>query len=205
VALRPDPQKTDPQQTGLEKIDAVFKSVNRELWIVTAAAGERRGGLVATWVSQASLDPQKPVVAVGIAPNHHTAELIEESGGFALHMLRTDQAELAWNFAIGSGRDRDKLAGLAFSSGESGSPVLVGTLAWLDCRVLSRFDTGDRIFYWADIISGQREVEGEPMRVNDLIAAADGEQLAALGQDLSTDIELQRPLAEAWRAGLSGT
>lgn len=187
-----------------QQVDSVFRSVNRELWIVTAAAGDQRGGLLATWVSQASLDPERPVVAVGIAPNHYTADLINASGGFALHLISAKQIELAWRFAIGSGRDRDKLAGLDHSLGESGSPVIDGCPAWLDCRVLSRYETGDRIFYWADVVAGARSAEVETVRVNDLIAAASGEQLAKLGQSLQHDIEVQRPLAEAWRGGLSG-
>ena len=59
------------------QVESIFRLVNREIWIVTAADGERRGGLAATWVSQASIDRDKPVVVIGIAPNHFTAELID--------------------------------------------------------------------------------------------------------------------------------
>ena len=96
----------------MSNADAIFRQVTREIWIVTAADGQRRGGLVATWVAQASLDPTTPVVMIAIAQNHYTRELIDASGTFALHMITADQISLAWQFAIGSGRDRDKLSGL---------------------------------------------------------------------------------------------
>mgnify|MGYP002087204098 CR=1 FL=1 len=58
-------------------IDALLRLVDREVWIVTAAAGGKRGGLTATWVAQASIDRERPVILAGLAPNHFTTELVE--------------------------------------------------------------------------------------------------------------------------------
>src|SRR5690606_14882202 len=113
-----------------QSIEAVFKQVDRQVWVVTAADGPRRGGLVATFVSKSSLDPEQPTVSVGLAVNHFTRELVDASGAFALHLITPEQVELAWRFALGSGRDRDKLSGVKASVGESGSPILDDCLAW---------------------------------------------------------------------------
>src|SRR2546425_12370950 len=94
-----------------DQIDAALRLIDREIWIVTAAHGKRRGGLVATWVSSTSIDRQRPVLLAGLAPNHFTTELVQSSKAFAAHLLRPEQTELAWNFARDSGRDRDKFAG----------------------------------------------------------------------------------------------
>jgi flavin reductase (DIM6/NTAB) family NADH-FMN oxidoreductase RutF len=118
-----------PNPPTLSAIDAILRLVDREIWIVTATAAGRRGGLCATWVSAASIDPQKPVVVAGLASNHFTTELVQASGCFGLHLLRTDQAPLALNFAIGSGRDRDKFAGLSLATGSTGSPLLASMKA----------------------------------------------------------------------------
>ena len=123
-----------PQSMNNSQIESIFRLVHREIWIVTAADGQRRGGLAATWVSQASIDRDNPVVLIGIAPNHFTAELIDASQSFALHLISLDAIELAWNFALGSGRDRDKLAGIAATRGITGSPLLHDALAFLECR-----------------------------------------------------------------------
>ena len=64
--------KSDQQSTQA-KVQEVFRLVDRELWIVTAADKSRRGGLVATWVAQASLDPESPVLLIALATNHFTA------------------------------------------------------------------------------------------------------------------------------------
>jgi flavin reductase (DIM6/NTAB) family NADH-FMN oxidoreductase RutF len=182
-----------------QQIEQVFRLIDREIWIVTAAAGPRRGGLVATWVSRASLDPQAPLVVVGLAPNHYTAELALAAGGFALHLVAREQLELVWQFALGSGRDRDKLAGVPVTTGQTGAPILSKCLAWLECRVVTTYDSGDRIFFWADVVGGQRVGAGTPLTETDLIAAASPEQLAALRQDMAADIERQPPLRLKWR------
>src|SRR3954470_7405568 len=112
------------------QIDTALRLVDRELWIITAADKNRRGGLLATWVSAASIDAERPVLLAGIGPNHFTAELVQASRAFAAHLLRPDQIELAWNFAHGSGRDRDKLAELEIERHETDSPILTNCLVW---------------------------------------------------------------------------
>src|SRR5438132_216552 len=59
----------------LDEIDSALRLVDRELWIITASDGPRRGGLVATWVSVASIDRQRPVLLACLAPNRFTTEL----------------------------------------------------------------------------------------------------------------------------------
>lgn len=186
----------------LDAIDAALRLVNRELWIVTAAAGERRGGLAATWVSSASIDREHPVMLVGIAPNHYTAELIDASGAFGLHLLDTSQVAVAMNFARGSGRERDKLAGLEMNTGQTGAPLLANCLAWFDCRAFARISTGDRIFYWADVLAAGQPGTGTPLREQDFFAGATAEQKAALLANRDADIKVQHPPWKAWRESL---
>jgi len=186
----------------VNQVDGIFRLLCRETWIVTAAHDGQRGGLVATWVSPASIDREHPVVLIGIAPNHFTAELIDGSHAFALHLLRKDQVDVAWNFAIGSGRERDKFTSLPFSCRETSSPLLDECLAWLDCRVFSRLATGDRNYYWADVVASQRGNTTEALTDRDLIQAATDEQKQLLLANRDDDVALQRPLLEAWRKAL---
>ncbi|NIL97695.1 MAG: flavin reductase family protein, partial [Planctomycetales bacterium] len=180
-------------------VDGVFRRLNREVWVVTAADTDRRGGLLATYVSQASLDPAAPMVLIGIAANHFTRDLIDASQGFAVHLLCPDQTDVALNFAIGSGRDRDKLANLSVRRGATGAPLLRECLAWMECRVGGAYDAGDRIYYWADVTDGQALSEDAPLCEHELMAAASEEQLQALRANLAHDIQVQRPMIEAWR------
>src|SRR6516225_7315894 len=103
---------------------SLFARTDRELWLLTATASGRRGGLIATFVSQASIVPDLPRVIVGIAKQHHTHGLIEASGAFALHLIGEEHLDWVWRFGLRSGRDADKLAGLTATAGTTGSPIL---------------------------------------------------------------------------------
>lgn len=171
---------------------------DKPLWLVTAASGRRRGGLVATFVQPASIDVNDPRVVVGLAPNHYTTELVLAGGGFGLHLIGMDQLALAWRFALSSGRTGDKLAGCWWCPGASGAPLLAECLAWLDCRVIDRWDIGDRLFFLAQVLAGKRIAAGRPLTDADLLQAATPEQLAALSAGREADLDIQRPLREAW-------
>ncbi len=186
----------------LETIDKLLRLIDREVWLLTAAAGERRGGLLATWVSVASIDPQRPVLLAGIAPNHFTAELVQQSGRFVAHLLQPAQTALAWNFADGSGRDRDKLAGLATKNSQGSGPQLTDCLAWFDCRVFSRYDAGDRLFFWADVVAAGEPDQGVPLREKEFIRSLTDEQRKSLLASRSADVAWQQAEHEAWRRRL---
>jgi flavin reductase (DIM6/NTAB) family NADH-FMN oxidoreductase RutF len=184
-------------------VETVARLIDREIWVVTAAAGARQGGLTATWVSMASIDPARPILLAGIAPNHATAELIDASGHFAAHLLRPDQAELARNFAEGSSRDRDKLAGLSTRPGPGGAPILVDALAVLACRVFYRYGAGDRLFYWAEVVAAEQFATASPLREQAFIRSLTDSQRRQLADSREADIALQRPLCEKWRQSVA--
>jgi flavin reductase (DIM6/NTAB) family NADH-FMN oxidoreductase RutF len=179
---------------------SVFARTDRELWLLTAAAGERRGGLIATFVSQASIVPDLPRVVIGIAKQHHTHGLIEASGAFALHLIGEEHLEWVWRFGLRSGRGADKLDGLASAPGLTGSPILTAALGWLDCRVEARLDTGDRTVYLAEVVQGGSASEGAPLTARRMLELAPPERLRELKEQMTRDIAIDAAAIRAWRA-----
>ena len=88
------------------------------LWLVCAQAGERRGGLIATFVNHAALTPDLPRVLIGLAQQHHTWQLIEESGAFGLHLLGKENVAWVPHFGLRSGKTFDKLQSIKLASGD---------------------------------------------------------------------------------------
>jgi hypothetical protein len=68
--------------------------------------------------------------------------------------------------------------------------------------VAGRYDAGDRVLLWADMIDGAKQREGTPLTERRLFAAAGPERLSRLKADLTADIEAGRPRLAAWRASL---
>jgi len=184
-------------------VDQILRGPDRALWIVTAADGPRRGGLLVSFLTPASLDPAQPRLLAGIAPNHFTHELIVPSRAFAAHLLRSDQVELAWRFASTSGRTHDKLADLPHARGLTGSPLLSECQAQLEARVVTAFPAGDRTYFLAEIVHGARFGSGPPLTEQGFFAQLTSEQKARLRADLQVELPVSAALWNDFRAGLS--
>lgn len=177
----------------------LFRRLDRELWVVTAGSAGRRGGLIATFVNQASLVAGLPRVLVGLAKHHHTWGLVEESGAFALHLLGEERLDWVWRFGLTSGHDRDKLAGLEWSEGRTGSPLLVGALGWLECQVEAKLDTGDRTVYLAEVVASQLPGPEAPLTTRRMLELAPAEKRRILQEQVARDSVIDASAIEDWR------
>jgi flavin reductase (DIM6/NTAB) family NADH-FMN oxidoreductase RutF len=185
--------------TDFAAIAQVMMRTDREVWLVTARAGDARAGLIATFVSQASIVPELPRVAVGLAKHHQTWQVVERGHGFVLHLLAEDQADIVWRFGLRSGRDVDKWAGLGWREDAAGGPRLADAPAWLDCRVEASLDTGDRTLYVAEVRAGRVERPVPPLTMRRLIEQAPAERLRVLKDGLIRDAAVDAVAIRAWR------
>jgi flavin reductase (DIM6/NTAB) family NADH-FMN oxidoreductase RutF len=116
------------------QVGKVYAQLDPPLWLVTAADGGRRGGLIATTVAQASIVKEMPRQLITVDKRHNTHTLIEGSGAFAMHLIDERQLDLVWRFGLQSCRDVDKFAGLTFRTGTTGSPLIAEALGWFMAR-----------------------------------------------------------------------
>jgi flavin reductase (DIM6/NTAB) family NADH-FMN oxidoreductase RutF len=110
--------------------------------IVTARAGERVHGMTVSAFTEVSLDP--PLVLFCADKSSNTLPLIEEGRVFAVNVLARDQEALSNKFASKK-QEWQRFDGLAYDEGETGAPLLRGTVANLDCRVVHAHDHGDHV------------------------------------------------------------
>jgi flavin reductase (DIM6/NTAB) family NADH-FMN oxidoreductase RutF len=193
-----------PASKGRDPVSEVFHLYDPPLWLVTARHGDRRGGLIATLAVRASIVPELPRVVVGIAKHHHTWDLIEGAGAFAMHLLQADDLAAVWRFGLATGHGTDKLAGLPDRRTPDGNPLYPKALAWLDCRVEERMDTGDRTLYLAEIRGGAILARGAALGVGTLLREAPADRLAELDRLYSADQALDSAAIRAWRRARSG-
>jgi len=138
---------------------------------VSAAHAGRASAQIAVSAHGASIVPDRPRVLVMLWKTNLTHDLVRASGAFALHLLRADQDDLVYRFGFVSGRERDKLAGLAWRPGETGSPVLEDCAGYVECRVVNAMDGGDMTCFLGDVVAGAaRDAAAEPLWWRDLRA-----------------------------------
>jgi flavin reductase (DIM6/NTAB) family NADH-FMN oxidoreductase RutF len=114
-------------------------------------------GLAATSLTSFSAHPPSLLVSVWHGSRCHGA--LEESERFGVHLLRSDEVELAHRFA-----DRareDKFEGLEWHW-DDGVPELSGTLAYLRCRRVANYVLYDHTVLIGDLEGGRIE-RGEPL------------------------------------------
>lgn len=183
-----------------DETERLWRALRREVWIVTAADGARRGGLTVTWLQNVSLDRRFPAALVALSANHFTTELVEASGWFAASLLERGQVAEGIRFASSSGRDADKLAGLDLEFTPRGTPRLVRCLAWFEAQVYARLEAGGRRFYWGEITAASGPAEGTPLTDYELVAGASADERRRLGERLTQDVAELADVEAAWRS-----
>ena len=130
---------------------------------VTSRWREKANAQIAVAIAAASIVPSMPRVLLQIYKTNYSHDLIHDSGAFALNFLRRDQLDLIKDFGLVSGRDKDKLTGVPFRIGPSGSPVLDECWGYLDCRVVNAMDGGDMTCFLAEVLEGETIAQSEPL------------------------------------------
>ena len=107
--------------------------------VVTAISGGAPVGMTCQSFSSVSLDP--PLVLFVPAKTSRAWPVIQRSGQFCVNFLAADQAELSNQMAS---RGADKFAGVDWTPArETGSPILDGTLGYVDCQIHTVHEAGD--------------------------------------------------------------
>ena len=110
-------------------------------------------GVTANSFNSVSLDP--PLILWSLARSARSMAAFEQAESFAVHILASDQDELANLFAS---RVEDKFAGLDI--GEGGPPFIQGCSARLVCTTRHLYEGGDHVIMVGEVID--YESDGKP-------------------------------------------
>jgi flavin reductase (DIM6/NTAB) family NADH-FMN oxidoreductase RutF len=130
--------------------------------VVTTRGEEHAYGMTANAFSSVSLDP--PLVLVCVMTNSEGRQHIESNGCFAVNVLHAEQEPLSRYFA-----SRDRPRGLdAFREvphrvSVTGSPILDGAIAYLDCRLHANHDAGDHQIFIGEVMEIGFVADGKPL------------------------------------------
>ena len=175
-------------------VAAVFGKLDFAIFVLTAAHQDRCSGQIVCWVVPVTIVPQVPRVLVGVGRMTFTRELIEVSRRFALNLLGKDQWPWVAHFGFRSGREMDKFATVPSERGVTGSPILSGTVGYLECEVRTVLDTGAHLFYLADVVEGKVVADRSPLCLHHLPDVLPPEDFATMQQLLEQDIQCNLPL-----------
>ena len=126
--------------------------------VVTTRSQERLAGLTVNAFCSVSLNPPLILICVDLASSTHP--VIRESGVFAVNMLTEKQEYLSRCFATSSAERYEDFCHARYHVAATGAPIIDGTLAFIDVRVVTEYPGGDHV-----IFLGQVEAMGVAGRV----------------------------------------
>jgi flavin reductase (DIM6/NTAB) family NADH-FMN oxidoreductase RutF len=126
--------------------------------VVTTSFEGNPVGVTINSFTSVSLSP--PLILFCIHQESTVQAALRRSGVFAVTILAEDQAELCHSFAKqATARIADVMARPALT----GAPVLLGGLAYLDCRVVSQHPGGDHWIVVGEVLDTGLLRDGKPL------------------------------------------
>lgn len=152
------PEASRPQVIDPAEFRQVMGHWLTGVTVITAGDGGEPIGMAANSFTSVSLDP--PLVLFCAGKSSSTWPRIEASGAFAVNLLAGDQEEVSRLMAT---KDADRFASVGYRPGVTGSPILNGTLAYLDCQIEAKHDAGDHVLVVGRVVDLGVHHEGAPL------------------------------------------
>ncbi len=144
-----------------EALRSAMRAWTAGVAVVTAVYENQRHGMTVNSFTSISLEP--PMITISLQQTSRTHALIAKSRAFGLTILSDEQAEIADVFAGRAANVKDRFEGLQTETLVTGSPLIVGGLAWMDCRVVQTFDVGMNTLFIAEALAVRSSKEGQPL------------------------------------------
>ena len=133
------------------------------MYIVGSHLGGRANGQVANAVMQLTGDPVS--IAVCLNKQNLTETCLAESGAFSVSVLEEDvPMTFIGQFGFKSGRDIDKFAGVDYTTGMLGVPVVrEWCLSGFEARITSRLEVHTHVLFVGEVVAAKVFKTGTPL------------------------------------------
>jgi len=134
------------------------------VYIMTSRSEDRYGGATVTWVSQASFRP--PLIMAAIRKDSNVFHCLSESGLAAIHVLASNQQDVAQRFFTPTRVDDGQMNGEPLTEGKTSVPVLQNAPAYVECRVRRIIDdVGDHALVILEVLEAECRQQTRPMTI----------------------------------------
>ncbi|MER3396789.1 MAG: flavin reductase [Acidimicrobiia bacterium] len=145
-----DREKSEREVKGVDPLEfrKVMSRFATGVTVVTTRTPDGKPhGLTANAFMSVSLHP--PLVLVSIDKKTDTHGYLDKARAFCVNVLKEGHREISDRFAS---KHPNKFEGVSHSTKHTGAPVLEDALAWIDCRVVDRFEGGDHTLFLGEVV-----------------------------------------------------
>jgi flavin reductase len=141
-----------PQAFNSREFRSALGAFATGVTVVTTRGPEHSYGLTANAFSSVSLDP--PLILVCVNSGTRGSESIEQNRVFVVNILSAEQEPLSRYFASKERpHGKDAFREIAHRTEVTGSPVLEGAAAYLDCRLAASHPAGDHVIFIGEVVA----------------------------------------------------
>lgn len=135
-----------------EKIGPNLGQIPSGVFILVAGDGaDKKTGLLASWIQQASFDP--PQVTVAVNKSRYLNEWLSDDSPITLNQVAAGDGSLLKHFGKGFEPDENAFDGVEITTAENGLPLLNNALSSMEGRVASKMEAGDHVIFLVNITS----------------------------------------------------
>ncbi len=137
--------------TDLEK---ALGRLSGGLYILTAQKEGTSSAMLASWVTQASLEPLG--IAIAVAKDRAIESFLQVGDRFILNILEEDNVQpLMRHFLKRFPPGADRFAGLKVYPAQNGAAILADALAYLECHITHRMECHDHWLIYSTVDLGR--------------------------------------------------
>ena len=129
--------------------------------IATSFADGFRHGMTVNSFTSITLTP--PMVLVSLAKDTRTHALVEKSGVLAITILADHQEEISERFAGKLSELADRFSDVPTFTLVSRAPLIEGGIAFFDCQVKTKIDTGSTTIFLSEVVAVKVEADRKPL------------------------------------------
>ncbi len=147
-------KKVRSQSVSATTVEQAVGRIVGSLCVLTAKQDDISSAMLASWVSQASFSP--PGLTIAVAKDRAVESLTHSGNKFVLNILKEgNHLGLMKHFLKPFGPGQDRFADVTAEEAQNGSPVLMDALAYLECSVKNRMESGDHWLVYATVDNGK--------------------------------------------------
>jgi flavin reductase (DIM6/NTAB) family NADH-FMN oxidoreductase RutF len=130
--------------------------------IVSSVFEDNSHGMTVSSFTSLSLEP--PLVMVALANSTRTYEMVQHSGVFGITLLAQGQQHISNRFAGQHTENKNRFYGLETFTLQTGSPLLTGGIAFLDCKVAAAHPVGANTLFIGEVVASQVSEQAEMLQ-----------------------------------------
>ncbi|MGL6342914.1 MAG: diflavin flavoprotein, partial [Waterburya sp.] len=136
-------------ETQIDRTEQAVGRIVGSLCVLTTCNNNQHRGVLTSWVSQATFNPPGVMLAVAQSQN---GDLIKNPGDKLVLNILNEGRNVRRNF---SSQSTDAFDNLTTKIASNGCLIIEEALAYLECTVQSRIETGDRTLIYTVIDKGE--------------------------------------------------